>query len=103
MTKTILTFGDSNTYGTPPMGSRDYHPRFAARWPAVMAQQTSATLIEEGLPARTTDRVQEVLNNVRNDATAKGLDPDLVANIWTTLIEWSIAREATHLGHGTLR
>ena len=57
----------------------------------------------EGLPARTTDRVQEVLNSVRNNAASKGLDPDLVADIWTTLIEWSIAREATHLGHGAQR
>ena len=54
----------------------------------------------EGLPARTTDRVQEVLNNVRNNAAAKGLDAGLVVDIWANLIEWSIEREATHLGHG---
>ena len=54
----------------------------------------------EGLPARTIDRVQEVLNNVRNSAAAKGLDPDLVSDIWTTLIEWSIEREAKHLDQG---
>ena len=53
MTKTILTFGDSNTYGTPPMGNRDYHPRLAQRWPVVMAKALDCTLIEEGLGGRT--------------------------------------------------
>ena len=57
----------------------------------------------EGLPAHTTDRVQEVLSNVRNNASAKGLDPDLVADIWTNLIEWSIEREAKHLDQGAPR
>lgn len=51
----------------------------------------------ENLPARTTDRVKEVLEKVRINAAAKGLDPGLAADIWTTLIEWSIAREAKHL------
>lgn len=53
MTKTILTFGDSNTYGTPPMSSHAYHPRMARRWPVVMAENVDCTLIEEGLGGRT--------------------------------------------------
>lgn len=55
----------------------------------------------EGMPARTTDRVREVLDNVRTNAATKGLDPDLATDIWTQLIEWSIAREARHLGDGS--
>ncbi|GAA6177475.1 chorismate mutase [Sulfitobacter pacificus] len=51
----------------------------------------------EGLPARITDRVQEVLRKVTDNARTRGLDPELAAEIWTTLIEWSIAREAKHL------
>lgn len=48
----------------------------------------------EGLPARTHDRVREVIAKVRATAHAKGLDEDLVEEIWTQLIEWSIARES---------
>jgi len=51
----------------------------------------------ENLPARTTDRVKEVLEKVHTNAAAQGLDPELASDIWTTLIEWSIAREAKHL------
>lgn len=53
MKRTILAFGDSNTYGTPPMGSRDYHPRFPRRWPVVMAENLNCDLIEAGLGGRT--------------------------------------------------
>lgn len=52
----------------------------------------------ENLPARITDRVKEVVSNVRVIASARGLDPDIVEKLWTELIEWSIAREAKHLG-----
>lgn len=52
----------------------------------------------EGLPARTTDRVAEVLAKVRATADEKGLDPDLARALWTDLIEWAIAREAKELG-----
>lgn len=51
-----------------------------------------------GLPARITDRVEEVVQNVRAHAAAHGLPPDQVERIWRDLIEWSIAREETSLG-----
>lgn len=41
----------------------------------------------EGLPARTTDRVAEVLNKVSATATQNGLDPDLARTLWGELIE----------------
>lgn len=52
MTYTVLTYGDSNTHGTPPMGSFDLHPRTLNRWPRVMANTLGCDLIEAGLPGR---------------------------------------------------
>jgi lysophospholipase L1-like esterase len=52
MTYTVLTYGDSNTFGTPPMGSFDQHPRILKRWPSVMADSLKCNLIEDGLPGR---------------------------------------------------
>mgnify|MGYP001329095197 CR=1 FL=1 len=52
----------------------------------------------ENLPARTTDRVAEVLSKVSATAAEKGLDPALARSLWATLIEWSIQREIKELG-----
>ncbi|WP_237708051.1 chorismate mutase [Oceanicola sp. S124] len=49
----------------------------------------------EGLPPRTSDRVAEVIARVRQRAAAQALDPDLAETLWTALIEWGIAREAS--------
>lgn len=58
MTRTVLTFGDSNTYGTPPARARGENRRFGPdiRWPCVMQGILGPdwTVIEEGLPGRTT-------------------------------------------------
>ena len=54
----------------------------------------------EKMPARITARVNAVLDNVRAEAEARGLDPALVEGIWRGLIEWSIAREEKVLGKG---
>ena len=51
----------------------------------------------EGLPARTTGRVAEVLDKVAANATAQGLDPALARKLWGELIEWSIQRELMEL------
>ncbi len=52
---TVLTFGDSNTHGTPPIVDRTVYARFdaATRWPPRMAQQLGWDLVEAGLPGRT--------------------------------------------------
>lgn len=52
----------------------------------------------ENLPARTTDRVAEVIAKVRQNAGQNNLDPDLAETLWRELIEWSIQREIVHLG-----
>lgn len=55
---TILTFGDSNTHGTPPIEVRGEARRFPAgvRWPTVVHGELGPdwVLVEEGLPGRTT-------------------------------------------------
>ena len=52
---TILTFGDSNTHGTPPIVDPAAYDRFGSdvRWPPLMARALGWDLIEEGLPGRT--------------------------------------------------
>lgn len=56
--KRVLCFGDSNTYGTPPMPGSDDARRFdeKTRWPAVAGTLLGQdwTIVEEGLPGRTT-------------------------------------------------
>jgi len=64
MSKTILAFGDSNTYGFPPMKSRtDNPPRFpvGTRWPTVVAAETGWTVIEAGLPGRSATGQTDVI------------------------------------------
>lgn len=56
--KTVLCYGDSNTWGCPPLPDRDSGGRFGVheRWPGVMRDALGAEwwVIEEGLPGRTT-------------------------------------------------
>ncbi len=60
MVKSVLTFGDSNTYGTPPAKARGENRRFPpeVRWTGVMARALAPDwqVIEAGLPGRTTCR-----------------------------------------------
>ena len=55
------------------------------------------------LPARIDGRVEQVVQNVRRHASVYGLPPDLVEKLWRRLIDWSIAREESHLGPDSLR
>lgn len=52
--KTVLCYGDSNTWGDPPGGKGRYE--FHVRWPGVLQAQlgTEYRIIEEGLCGRTT-------------------------------------------------
>ncbi len=54
----LMTFGDSNTHGTPPIIQRGVYARYdaATRWPTRAAAQLGPdwALVEEGLPGRTT-------------------------------------------------
>lgn len=54
----------------------------------------------EGMPARITPRVEEVVANARAGAEAQGWDPDLAEAIWRQMVEWSIAREEAVMGPG---
>lgn len=57
MTRTLLTFGDSNTHGTTPTSAWGEGGRFGSdeRWPRVCANALGPewVVIEEGLPGRT--------------------------------------------------
>ncbi|GGL54508.1 SGNH/GDSL hydrolase family protein [Wenxinia marina] len=62
----LLTFGDSNTHGAPPMTSRtDRAPRLGpgVRWPTVAAARLGWDLVEEGLPGRTTQWPDPVMGD----------------------------------------
>jgi lysophospholipase L1-like esterase len=54
----LMTFGDSNTHGTPPITQRGAYERYdaATRWPTRAATLLGPDwqLVEEGLPGRTT-------------------------------------------------
>jgi len=58
MIKHLLTFGDSNTHGTPPLADRTGYERFdeQTRWPSLTAASLQCHLAKEGLPGRTTNR-----------------------------------------------
>lgn len=50
-----------------------------------------------GWPARIPERVEQVVANIRDHATAHGLDPDLYDRLWRDLIEAAIAQEERQL------
>lgn len=59
----LLTFGDSNTHGTPPIVDLDLYDRFdaALRWPVRAARALGWDLVEEGLPGRTAQFADPVM------------------------------------------
>ena len=54
MLRTVLCFGDSNTYGSIPGDGGRFPPEI--RWPGVLAQELGSgwRVVEDGLPGRTT-------------------------------------------------
>ena len=65
---------------------------------ATYIDRASAIKQRDGLPARISDRVEQVVSNVKHHAADRGLSPDLAETLWRQLIEWSIAREEKVLG-----
>lgn len=72
--RTILCFGDSNTYGAVPTLTRGGGHRFAPdrRWPGVMRRQLGSgwEVIEEGHPSRTTVRDDPIEGSHKNGLKA---------------------------------
>ena len=66
----LLTFGDSNTHGTPPIIERGEYRRFGAdvRWPQVCWRSLGEgwELAEEGLPGRTAAFDDPVMGDYMN-------------------------------------
>lgn len=66
----LMTFGDSNTHGTPPITNRAEYRRYGrdTRWP-VLAQSALGPewdLVEEGLPGRTAQFDDPVMGDFMN-------------------------------------
>jgi lysophospholipase L1-like esterase len=72
--RTVLCFGDSNTYGAVPTLARGGGHRFAPdrRWPGVMKRQLGPgwLVIEEGHPSRTTVRDDPIEGEHKNGLKA---------------------------------
>ncbi len=70
---TLLTFGDSNTHGTPPMTDATSYHRFGPdiRWPCVAHRALGQAwdLVEEGLPGRTAQYDDPVMDGLMNGYT----------------------------------
>ncbi|MEZ5911362.1 MAG: SGNH/GDSL hydrolase family protein [Paracoccaceae bacterium] len=70
---TVLLYGDSNTFGTPPMATLGEDRRFApaVRWPGVLraALGPGVSVIEEGHPGRTTVHDDPIEGAHRNGLT----------------------------------
>ena len=73
MSRTLLVFGDSNSHGTPPIVTPGEYYRFDAetRWPQVMARALGPdwTVVEEGLPGRTTQFDDPIMGAHMNGQT----------------------------------
>lgn len=69
----LMTFGDSNTHGTPPITERGLYDRFdaATRWPTLAhaALGPAWTLAEEGLPGRTAQFDDPLMGDHMNGRT----------------------------------
>jgi lysophospholipase L1-like esterase len=70
----LLTFGDSNTHGTPPIIDRAEYHRFGpgVRWPTVTLSALGQgwELVEEGLPGRTAQYNDPVMGDIMNGRPA---------------------------------
>ena len=70
----LLTFGDSNTHGTPPILNRGEYRRFdqKTRWPKIAqaALGDDWELAEEGLPGRTAQFDDPVMGAIMNGRPA---------------------------------
>ena len=68
--RTVLCFGDSNTYGAVPTLARVGRHRFAPdrRWPGILRKQLGAgwQVVEEGHPSRTTLRDDPIEGSHKN-------------------------------------
>jgi len=73
MARTLLVFGDSNSHGTPPIVTRGEYLRYdaALRWPRVMERALGGgwSVVEEGLPGRTTQFDDPVMGVHMNGQT----------------------------------
>lgn len=60
-------------------------------------EKVIAVKARDNLPAAIPERVEAVVANVRSEAEAAGMPPDLAETLWRALIDWSIAYEEKRL------
>ena len=68
---------------------------------AAYIERAAQIKVRDGLPARLTDRVSQVLANVAVHAVGAGLPPAPYVEMWRVLIEAAIAREEEILQKGS--
>jgi lysophospholipase L1-like esterase len=71
LTRSVLCFGDSNTYGQIPGGSPLDRYTLAQRWPGVLQRKLGAAwhVVEEGLSGRTTVYNDPIEGDIKNGRT----------------------------------
>jgi lysophospholipase L1-like esterase len=69
--RTVLCYGDSNTYGQIPGGQPLDRYVFAQRWPGVLGRELGPDwhIVEEGLSGRTTVRDDPIEGPIKNGRT----------------------------------
>src|SRR5215217_3966870 len=69
LVKTVLCYGDSNTWGSDPETGERFAP--GMRWPGIVARELGDgfRVIEEGLPGRTTLR-EDPIEGAHKDGRA---------------------------------
>ncbi len=106
--KTILCFGDSNTWGYSPVDGRRYNEN--ERWPALLTSllPLGVRIIEQGQPGRTTffDAPDAGLVNGKNDLIPclKKYQPDyIVLMLGTNDLKTSFAQSAEDISQNTAK
>ncbi len=86
---------DANTMGDVRLGIDTLDPMLLALIAErfTFIDRASELKPSLGMPARVTDRVEEVVTNACNQAQALGFDPELTETLWRTMIDLAIARE----------
>lgn len=106
--KTILCFGDSNTWGYSPVTGQRY--KESQRWPALLAKLIPADyqIIEQGLPGRTTFFDDPAVGLVSGHSSLlpclKKYQPDcVVLMLGTNDLKASFAQSAADISHNAAK
>ena len=88
----LWCFGDSNTYGYDPCGF--FGGRYAAPWPALLAEKTGFQVINDGKNGRMIPEREHEFLQFRRDAERVNADALVVMLGTNDLLEGATAKEA---------